>query len=398
MSAPEKKRPLRLMYAAGPGDIVGTFRHWRAGHDDPGQVAMTYSGQFYDVCRELGAQGYAIGSHPRRETVRDGDFCIEHRRIRFTKGPAVLYHLGQLLSALRMIASAIRFRADALVICDGTCHWFALRLLPWLGVRVIPTLHCMFWPQSSPPPGQIKRLLNRLDLPFWHRSATAILSASSDINCQLDQLTANLHAPVIDFLPTYRPGTFDAAPPALDRKPFRVLFGGRIEAYKGVFDLLEVARQLNQACRDEIEFDLCGAGSAIEQLKRKAAELALSDRFRIHGHCDRPTMRQMFHQAHVLIVPTTTDFAEGFNQVVVEGVLAARPVITSSVCPALDYVRKAVVEVPPDDVDSYRQAILRLLDDRDFYEQKRNACLALQSQFYDATRGWAAALLRTLAI
>ena len=40
-------------------------------------------------------------------------------------------------------------------------------------------------------------------------------------------------------------------------------------------------------------------------------------------------MREMFRQAHVLIVPTTTDFIEGFNQVVVEGVLAGRPVITS---------------------------------------------------------------------
>src|SRR5215469_1749094 len=208
MSDSRPKRPLRLMYAAGPGDIIGTFRHWREGRDDPGQVAMTYSGQFYDVCRELGAQGYAIASHPRQETVEDGAFRIQHRPIRFMKGPSPLYHLGQMLSALGMIGSALRFRADALVICDGTCHWFCLRVLPWLGVRVIPTLHCMFWPQSAPPPGRLKRLLNRLDLPFWRRSAKAVLSASCDINAQLDQLTGAQHAPIVDFLPTYRPGTF----------------------------------------------------------------------------------------------------------------------------------------------------------------------------------------------
>jgi glycosyltransferase involved in cell wall biosynthesis len=387
---------MRLLYAAGPGDIIGTFRHWREGRDDPGQVAMTYSGQFYDVCKGLGAEGYAIASHPRREFVRDGAFRVEHRPIPFTRAAPPLYHLGQLLSAWRMIISAIRFRADALVICDGTCHWFALRALPWLGVRVIPTMHCMFWPRSASPPGRVKRMLNRLDLPFWRSSASSVLSASSDITCQLDELTNGAHAPTIQFLPTYRPGTFESEPPPSERRPFRVLFAGRIEAYKGVFDLLEIARRFAQSGRTEIEFDLCGAGSAIEPLKSRVKELGLCERFRVHGHCDRPKMREMFRRSHVLIVPTTTDFAEGFNQVVVEGVLAGRPVITSSVCPALDYVRDAVLEVPPDDVDAYQNAIVTLLDDQNLYETKRRACLALQSQFYDPARGWAAALREAL--
>src|SRR5205814_1764003 len=94
--------------------------------------------------------------------------------------------------------------------------------------------------------------------------------------------------------------------------------------------------------------------------------------------------------------PTTTDFPEGFNQVVVEGILAGRPVITSSVCPALDYVRDAVVEVPPDDVNAYHDAVLRLHDDVALYEQKRAASVSLQGQFYDPKRGWAEALLTAL--
>ena len=104
----------------------------------------------------------------------------------------------------------------------------------------------------------------------------------------------------------------------------------------------------------------------------------------------------MFRDCHVLIVPTTTDFPEGFNQVVGEGILAGRPVITSSVCPALDYVREAVVEVPADDVSAYHDAILRLHDDLALYEQKRSASVALQGQFYDPKRGWAQALRMAL--
>ncbi len=175
-----------------------------------------------------------------------------------------------------------------------------------------------------------------------------------------------------------------------------MLFAGRIEAYKGVFDLLDIAKRFASAGKTAIEFDLCGTGSAIDELKRQVEEVRLPGRFRVHGHCDRTKMSQMFRDCHVLIVPTTTEFPEGFNQVVVEGILAGRPVITSSVCPALDYVRDAVVEVPPDDVSAYHDAILRLHDDAELYEQKRAASVALQGQFYDPRRGWAAALLTAL--
>jgi glycosyltransferase involved in cell wall biosynthesis len=384
------------MYTAGPGDIIGTWRQWKEKRDDPGQVAMTYSGQFFDVCRQLGAKGYAIASHPRRERVEDEQFRVEHRPIYFQRGSALRYHFGQTLSAIQMIVRALKFRADAIIVADGTCHWFPLRLLPLLGTQVIPTVHCVLWTKNNPPTGRIRRMLARLDRPLWQNSAAVILSASIDITRQIDQTTSGKRRPVVQFLPTYRPGTFEAVPPPTARTPFRVLFAGRIEAYKGVFDLLEIANRFNVAGQHAIEFDLCGTGSAIESLRQRIAESRLASGFRVHGHCDRAKMRQMFRDCHILIVPTTTDFPEGFNQVVVEGVLAGRPVITSSVCPALDYVREAVIEVPPNDITAYHDAILLLHDDPILYEQKLAASIALQGQFYDFALGWAYALLKSL--
>jgi glycogen(starch) synthase len=389
---------LRLLLAAGPGDVVGTFRHWREGRDDPGQVAVTYSGQFFDVCRQLGAIGYAIAHHPRRDRVRDGEFHVEHRPIPFIKSrSATLYHAGQLWSALRLIATAVRVRANMLVIYDGTCHWFPLRVLPWLGVKVVPSIHCTFWRKGARPPGTIGRAIRALNAPFWRHGAAAVLSASREITAQLDRLASDGHAPVIEFLPTYRQGMFPTeCPPTAP--PFRVLFVGRIEAFKGVFDLLEIAARLASAGRTDFEFDLCGDGPALPELTRKAAELNLATRFRLHGHCSRPVMREMFRNAHGVIAPTTTAFAEGFNQVVAEAILAGRPVITSTVCPALDYVRQGAVEVPPDDVAGYMSAIVRLADDKGLYEQKRRACEALAGQFYETSRGWSAALARAIAM
>jgi glycosyltransferase involved in cell wall biosynthesis len=73
-------------------------------------------------------------------------------------------------------------------------------------------------------------------------------------------------------------------------------------------------------------------------------------------------------------------------------------VVTSRVCPALEYVRDAVLEVPPDDARAYGDAILRLVDDKDLYDAKVRGCAASTEQFYDPAKGWGATLRRVLAL
>jgi glycosyltransferase involved in cell wall biosynthesis len=210
-------------------------------------------------------------------------------------------------------------------------------------------------------------------------------------------LTAGRPKPIVPFLPTYRPQSFgDGFAPPASSTPFRVFFAGRIEANKGVFDLLKIARDFAAAGQTQVEFDLCGEGSQLEKLRQAAGAAGVLGRFRCHGHVGKPQMRQMYEDCHVVIVPTTTDFIEGFNKVVAEAVLAGRPVITSSVCPALEYVRAAVVEVPPDDAEAYGKAILELSRRPELYEQKRRACADIRQQFCDPHRGWKTAVERAL--
>lgn len=385
---------LRLFYAAGPGNIIGTYQYWKNGQDDPSQVALTYSGQFYDVCRNLDAQGYAVAANPKQELVRDGQFTLEHLPRMWPQARGIFYHLMMIWYGLLIVWRALRFRADAAVIAEGTTHWFVLSLLSLFGVRVIPALHCVLWPKFHSP-GRAQRLLNRVNQRFFQQRAWMILSASQDINRQVMQITAGQPRPVIDFLPTYRRETFaDVPAPNREGENFRVLFAGRVERDKGVFDLLAIARRFAEESRTEIEFDLCGSGSALEELR--VAARGVEHLFHIHGYCQKPEMQSMLHRSSALIVPTTIDFVEGFNQVVVEGVLAGRPVITSSVCPALEYVHDAVVEVAPGDVAGYGNVILKLQADSQFYEQKRLACSKYQEQFYMLANSWAAALTKAV--
>ena len=390
-------RPLRILYSAGPGDVISTYRYWVKGEDDPSQLSMTYSGMFYELCQQGGHRAYVISSNTRDDAINDGAFRIVNRSTPFAQGPGPLFYVGQEWAALRLIVSALWFKADVAVVACGTASWISLRLMPLLGIPVVPSLHCMIWPPYREQT-RLQRLVRRCRSPFFRKSATRVLSASEEITTQLKTLTRNTARPVTQFLPSYRRQHFDAlnAPSGNHQDHFRVLFAGRIETNKGVFDLLEIAKRFDRSGDRAIEFDLCGAGSAMEQLKAAAASAGVADRFRCHGHCERATMRKFFENAHVVVVPTTGDFVEGFNQVVAEAVLAGRPVITSNVCPALNYVREATVQVAVDDVQGYGDAILKLQRDETFYEIKRSGCASAQEQFYDTNQSWMTAVQRTL--
>lgn len=389
-------KTLRILYAAGPGDVIGTYSYWVDKQDDPSQVAITYSSQFYEVCCALDAQAYVISLNPEKKLLRDGRFTIEHRPNPLRLASGLLYQLGQLWYGLRLIASAIRFRSNVAVVADGTTHWFVLSVLSWLGVQVIPSLHCVLWRKYAPQRTSEKLSL-KLNRNFFANRCTAILSASNDITEQVQQITAGQQQPIVEFLPTYRRTEFvGVGEPDENRSPFRVLFAGRIEQDKGVFELLEIAKRFAALGRQDITFAVCGDGSALESLRLAAKQAGVDSSFVCHGHCNKSQMRELFNRSHAVIVPTRTDFVEGFNQVVVEGVLSNRPVVTSAVCPAVSYVKEAVVEVPPDDTKGYGDALLKLCDDRQFYEEKQQGCLALQEQFYDISRSWGAALKSTL--
>ncbi len=385
-------KPLRILCAAGPGNVIGTYRYWVQGQDDPLQVSVTYSGQFYDVCRALDAQAYVISSYGERNILHEGRFTIEHRPVPLPQASGILYHLSKFWYGLGLIASAVRFKANVAVVADGTTHWFILSLLPWLGVQVIPSLHCVLWRQHIPQTIK-EKWISKLSRNLFAKYCAAILVVSDDISIQVAELTAGENKPIMRFSPVYRKKQFvEIGEPDENHSPFRVLFVGRIEPEKGVFDLLEIAKRFAAEDRQNIMFDLCGNGSVLESLSFAAEQAGVDSFFVCHGYCNKQRMRQMFSQTHVVIVPTRTDFMEGFNKVVVEGVLSGRPVVTSAVCPALSYVRDAIVEVPPDDTKGYAEALLKLRDDRQFYEQKRRGCLSLQEQFYDTSQSWGARL------
>lgn len=379
---------MRLFYAAGPGDVVGTFHHWQRGAHDPTQVAMTYSGQFYSLCEEINAHAYVASSCARKETVQTERFIVSNVPALILGKGWIGFALEQLRRGIAITARALACRADVVVVTGDISFWFIFSLLACMGIKIIPSLHCVLWSQSLGP-NRMQRLTNILNSTFFKRHAYAILTVSDDINLQISTVSAYPASRIVRFSPTYEEATFASVPPAdHDCKPFVVLYCGRIETDKGVFDLLEVASILRKRKTFRFRFEVCGDGSDLEKLRNEVKLKHLTEIFLTPGYCDREEILHRLGTSHVIVSPTRSSFVEGFNKSIAEGVLAGRPVITSRVCPALQYVKDAALEVQADSPESYANAIEMLASNRDLYNALSSNCKKLQKQFYSMENSW----------
>jgi glycosyltransferase involved in cell wall biosynthesis len=170
------------------------------------------------------------------------------------------------------------------------------------------------------------------------------------------------------------------------------MFAGRIERNKGVFDIVEIAGLLESKEPGRVVFDICGTGSALEELNDFIQRTRLGRNIRTHGKLVRPDLLKRYAACHAVIVPTRSEFNEGMAMVAVEAILCCRPVIASPLVPAVELLSGAVAIATPDDPLSYADAIWRLVENAAYYERLCAACISYREQFYDPRKGLAAAL------
>ncbi len=378
-----------VVYLEGPGDIVAAFDSWAAGIDHASETSVTYSSQVFSFCRERHFSLLAISYGPRRARAEGGGIVAENLPRHMWRIAKIGYHLSLGWYACRIFARTLRHRPRLILITSGVLTWSMARLFQWTGATVVPVLHNALWPEGFPPD-------RPRDTAWWRSEAPpTTLVVSAAIGRQLGHLNPKAGSRVIAFTPSFRAAHFAAAQPQPHgRRPFRIVFAGRLEIDKGALDLVEIAASLEHAAPGVFHLDVCGTGSQSAVLAQQIRVRGLEHVVTLWGRLERAALLQRYGEAHVCVVPTRSSFSEGFAQVVSESILLLRPVVTSPVVPASETYPGAVSMAATDQVQTYVDALLALALDPAQYARATAACLAARPAILANSTSFEAALAR----
>ena len=387
--SPPTPAPLRIAYVSGPSEAARIHAEMLAGRP-PTYFGTNYMQKFLQFVTQLDARVLVETWHG------DGPERIRRGRLSFNndppaRGSGIRYHTNQLWKQTRLLARLMHYRPAVLILTGHQEFWWIYAPLRLFGTKFVATIHGLLWTPHHPLKRHQKlyRWLNRA---FAYPRLDAAVVTSHEIGKQLTQELGDRsgRVPIYHHLPSYDPSQFAGITPVEDlaAQPFRVFFSGRVEANKGVFDLVDVAEQLERQHPGEFRFEMCGDGSDLERLRKLVRAHGLDAVVTCHGYCEPQRMRETIGRCHIAVVPTRSEVPAGFEMTCAEAVLSGRPLIASAACPALYYLREASLEVAPDQVAQYRDAIVELRDNPALAHTLRQASAKLSAPFYDEAHSW----------
>jgi glycogen(starch) synthase len=394
------KPGLRILYAIGPGDTVEAYRFWKTGKEAPFEMSIAFSKTFLDWCEETGAEAHLISSNSRREILRDGRYVVENRprsESYFAKG--LKHHVASIAYGLNIVNTARRERPHVMIVDSGTTHWIVLSLLRLMRIPVIAVMHSTLWPAGYTPKRSFDQLLLTLDGIFFRHFAAATVCVSPECERQVRIVARAPKGPLLQCRAQFRSGFLDILPPPPPHKlrPFRILYVGRIEEFKGVFLLLAMAEKLQKEMPGQLTWKIIGYGSASDELERQTQQRGLCSLVEFAGKLSLDRVREAYGWAHATVVPTTSQYREGMAMTAVEGALAGRPVVISDVVPAGEVLGKAAITAATDDVDSFVAVFRKLVTESSYYDAHRCTPPAVKEQFYDNSQGLGVVLGRAIS-
>lgn len=164
----------------------------------------------------------------------------------------------------------------------------------------------------------------------------------------------------VTVLPNATPGVAAAASARTPGEQLHIVFLGRLGSRKGLNELLQALADTPLRDR-EWRATLAGDGD-VDTYRARATKLGLDGRIVFPGWVSPEAVQGLLDDAHVLVLPS---YAEGLPMSVLEAFAAGVPVV----CTPVGGLPEVVVDggngllVPPGDVKSLGNAILRLLED-----------------------------------
>jgi glycosyltransferase involved in cell wall biosynthesis len=164
----------------------------------------------------------------------------------------------------------------------------------------------------------------------------------------------------------FEPATQDAKRLVV-RRPFEGVYAGSIGEGKGVRDIIHAIAILREKGLD-VRMSLAGLGD-IDAMKALGAKLGVSDLLSFVGLIANTEVFRMMAAADVVVVPSRTEYPEGFPLTMFEAIASRTPIVCSDhpmFRPVITNGRNASV-FPAGNRQAFADAILHILTDPELY-------------------------------
>jgi glycosyltransferase involved in cell wall biosynthesis len=304
------------------GDVLAEYMKIRSSGGDRDGGPLVYLTQFLEATEGRARLVLGTASAHALPPIEDGA-----TRLKGVAGG------GSARRSLRIFAALLHARPKTIVCGERNLPLLATLLAAKLtGARTIFSSHNTLEPASS----RLRhRLMVRLNA-FCLRRMHACICHGPFLTRQMAEIRGG-DAGILTFdrgmddlpEPSY-------APPA--EQPRSVLFVGRVEREKGVFDLLRAMRPLLEHDPD-LRLVYVGDGPALEELRAEVAALGLGARVELAGRVPHREIAARLETAWVAATPTRSTFPEGRPMAATEALHFGIPVIAPDLGPFAFFVK-----------------------------------------------------------
>jgi glycosyltransferase involved in cell wall biosynthesis len=148
-----------------------------------------------------------------------------------------------------------------------------------------------------------------------------------------------------------------------------VLYVGNIDFRKNINAIIEVADILVNKKRKDIYFVLVPGSSRRDRAIIKKSQKIKKGHIIFLNNIEREDVHFMYNLADVFFFPS---FYEGFGLPPLEAMQSGVPVITSNTSSLPEVVGERGIMREPNDYEGFANDILKLLEDKNFYQEMRN--------------------------
>jgi len=160
---------------------------------------------------------------------------------------------------------------------------------------------------------------------------------------------------------------------------YDLVFMARFHVQKGIFEIIDILKKLKKV-KKGIKLAILGGG--MPGIERKFLKMTkennLTDNIHFLGYIIGDEKYKILQKSKIFLFPS---YYESFGQAALEAMKCGLPVVAYDL-PPFQVFKRGMVKVPVLDNDKVVEEILKLLDDKNYYNKMKNEAIKFSSDFF----------------